>query len=661
MSKDDDILSDAKEAFARCEEAESENREEALDDLKFAKLGEQWPEKIREQRVRDGRPCLVLNRMPAFIRQVVNDIRQNRPSIKVHPVGDGADQRIAEIYSGLIRNIEQTSKADVAYDTAADFAVSSGRGFFRIDTDYCDDDSFDLNLVIKRVANPFSIYGDPMSAEADSSDWNEAFVTELLPKSAFEAKYKGAEEVDWEEGGYSKLKGTPWVEGQAVLIAEWWQREKVPATILKLSDGSVVEESVFIKQQEAYAAKGIEVIGTRKAQRHKVTQRVLTGAEVLETNDWAGKYIPIVPVYGDEVNVEGKRHFRSLIRDAKDPQRMFNYMRTTSAELTALAPRVPFIGRKNTFKSDAAKWKTINSQNHAYIEYDGEVPPQRQPMDSGRAVGAIQESASSSDDMKSILGIYDASLGAQGNETSGKAIIARQREGDVSTFHFSDNLARAIEHGGRILIDLIPKVYTNERMIRVLSPDNSAETVQLGQPIEVRGPDGKPQVDETGQSITVICDLSAGKYDLTVETGPSYGTKRQEAAEQMSNLIQAYPDAAPILGDLVAKNLDWPDADEVAKRLKALLPPQLQEGGAQSQDPMADPRVQQMMQQGMQMIEQTQAQLQQVTQEFEALKQDKAIETRKLGIEEYKAKTDRIKVVGELAQPEQQEPFPDAA
>lgn len=641
MAKDDDVLSDAKDAFQICEEAEAENRADALDDLKFAKLAEQWPEAVKRQRILDGRPCLTSSMMAAFIRQVVNEARRNRPSIKVHPSDSQADVQTAKIYDGLIRNIERTSKADVAYDTAVDCGVTSGFGYFRIDTDYACDDSFDLDLLINRIANPFSVYGDPLSTASDSSDWNQCFVTELLSSAAFEAKYKGAERVNWEDDGYAILQA-PWTQDKSVLVAEWWQRTKVMRTILFLSDKSVVAEDAYAKQRELLDAQGITVLGSREAPSHKVTQKIMTGAEVLEDNKWAGKYIPIVPVYGDEVNVEGKRYFRSLIRDAKDEQRMRNYFRTASTELTALAPKVPFIGKKGTFKSDARKWATINSANHAYVEYDGELAPARQPLDSGRAIGAIQETANATDSMKAILGLYDPSLGAEGQEVSGKAIIARQRQGDTSNFHFLDNLSRAIEHGGRILVDLIPTVYTGDRIIRVLGEDRKAGTVQLGSPYEVQGLDGQPQVDPVTQlPMTKLIDLGRGKYDLDVQTGPNYGTRRQETADQILQMIQAYPPAAPVLGDLLAKNLDWPEADEVERRLKALLPPQLQEGGGQ-QDPMQSPQVQQMVQQGTQMIQQLQQQVAETSQQLEAAKQDQINKSAELKIKAYEAETARL-------------------
>ena len=198
---DDDILAEARAAFARAADAEAETRCEALDDLRFARLGEQWPASVLNDRAREGRACLTVNRLPAFIRQVVNDARQNKPAIAVHPVDDGADPATAEVFNGLIRHIEQSSDAEVAYDTALDFAVTGGFGYFRINTRYAADDGFDQDIAIERVANPFSIYGDPEGAAADSSDWNTAFVVDSLPRAAFAARWKGAEAVDWDGEG----------------------------------------------------------------------------------------------------------------------------------------------------------------------------------------------------------------------------------------------------------------------------------------------------------------------------------------------------------------------------------------------------------------------------------------------------------------------------
>ena len=323
---DDDIIEEAKAAFERCDENESDNRENALADLKFGRMGEQWEEVDKEQRRQEGRPSLTVNKCIQFIRQIVNDARLNKPSIKVHPVDDKGDPETAEILNGIIRNIEVQSKADIAYDTAIDSAVSNGFGYFRIDIEYARDDSFEQDIVINRIANPFTVYGDPASTAADSSDWNVAFVTEIMRKDLFEAEYPDAEAVDWEAlraDDNTRL----WFESDGVRLAEYWVRDEVTRTLLRLSSGEVMYEDDFAPNQEFFAQAGITVEADRQVPSHKVVQHLITGAEVLETTEWVGRYIPIVPVYGDEVNVEGRRYFQSLIHFAKDSQRMYNYWR----------------------------------------------------------------------------------------------------------------------------------------------------------------------------------------------------------------------------------------------------------------------------------------------------------------------------------------------
>lgn len=623
---DDELLAEALAQYKLCEDAESENREAALDDLKFARLGEQWPEAIKRQREQENRPCLTVNRLPTFIRQVVNDSRQNKPSILFQPVENG-DIETAEVLNGLMRNIEVSSNADIAYDTAIDFAVTMGFGYIRVNTDYSYDDSFTQDIKIEQIANPFSVYGDPLATSADGSDWKVAFITDTLKVADFKSKYPNAKASNFD----GTSDAIDWYGDDGIRIAEWWKKEEIPTKIYLLSDGTVTNQDEYIKNKDLFDSMGLEITSERDSVTCKVTQRIITGSEILETNEWAGKYIPIVPVYGDEVNVEGKRYFLSLIRFAKDAQQMHNFWRTASTELVALAPKAPFIGKTGSFDTDADKWATANTSTHSYIEYDGDMMPQRQPF-AGVPAGALQEAMNASDDMKSIMGLYDASLGARSNETSGKAILARERQGDISTFHFIDNMTRAIRQVGRICGDLIPKIYSEERMVRVIGEDDSNDMVKVNGQYE----------DKKG--VVKLHDLTAGKYDLTVKAGASYTTRRQEAAEQMMQLLQSYPDAAPLIGDLIAKNLDWPGADEISKRLKAMLPPQLQEQDGQEDIP---PQVQQMIMQGKQQIQQMGQALQQLQAENQSLKQGemaKSAEIQAKGtIEAAKANTEAVK------------------
>lgn len=652
----DATVKEALEVFELCEERERDNRTDALDDLRFARLAKQWPEKIMRDRMDQGRPALTINRMPSFIRQVVNDVRQNSPSIIVHPVDSAADTRTAEVINGLLRNIETSSDADIAYDTAADFAVSAGWGYFRINLQYADDDTFDKDIAIKRIPNPFSVYGDPYSFAADSSDWNIAFVCDRMSKSAFERKYKGAAKVDWESNAWQACKA-PWLSESEIQVAEYWTRTEAPRTICLLSDGTVIDAEAYRANKDSYDAQGITFVADRKVRSHKVTQQVLDGVEVLETVDWVGKFIPIIPVYGDDIVVEDKRHLRSLIRDAKDPQQMFNYWRTSATELVALAPKAPWVGPTGFANSDP-KWETANSQSHAYLEYDGNQAPQRVPF-AGIPAGAIQEALNCADDMKSIMGLFDASLGAKSNETSGRAILARQREGDVSNFHFADNLSRAIRHAGRVILDLIPKVYTTARIIRVLGADGTPQNVPINQQVilqEGQPPQPAPQPAAPGLpapavpdgSILHVFDLTAGKYDLTVETGPSFTTQREEAASQMMELLRAFPQAAPYIGDILAKNLDWPGADEIAKRLQTVIA-HLTGGGAPGQPGQPGPGA--LPPEAMAMIQQLQQTVAALTQENTALKQDKSAEQQNADTKTFEAQTHRLKVVADAAKP----------
>lgn len=625
-ANDEDFLADVREAYKRGFEVASDNHDAWLDDVRFAKLLQQWPDGIKKDREDTGRPCLVIPRLQAFIRQVVNEARQNRPAINVVPADSGADVETAEIMSGLIRNIEVTSDADVAYDTAADNAVSGGFGYIRVNTAYTDDDSFDQDVVIERIADPLTVIPDPDATSVDGSDWNCCFIVGSMLCDDFEAKYKGAEEVDWDELGYTKLDDV-WYGDDKVTVAEYWHREEVDRQIVALGDGMVVSLDQFNAMKAEFPE--LAYVGQpRTVKSKKVTQYILSGAEVLETIEWPGKYIPIVPVYGDEVVCEGKRTFKSLIRDAKDAQREHNYWRSMAAETIALAPKVPFIGPEGAFDSDVEKWSTANDSSHAFITYKGQIPPQRQGY-AGPSAGELQQAIAAIDDMKAIMGIYDASLGQRSNETSGVAIRQRQRQGDVATFHFLDNLSRSIRQVGRIVIDLIPKVYSTARVVRTLGEDMEPKNAQIA-PGGQQEQEGEGPAHETGE-IQKIYDLTAGKYDLVVKAGPAFGTQREAAREEMVDIIRAFPASAPVLGPMYLRNSDWPGADDAADKMEAMTAPPQQQG--------LPPELQQQMGQMQQAMQAGQQRLNELEQENAALKQQWALKNRELDIKETEAQT----------------------
>ena len=616
------VLDTALDQFQEAQSATDLNRRDAAEDIRFGRLGDQWPKEIRKQRQLEGRPCLTVNRLPAFVRQVVNDARQNKPAISVVPVDSGADVDTADVIGGLCRSIEQGSNAEIAYDTALEHAVSGGFGFFRISLDYTHEDSFDMEARIDRIANPLSVYWDASTRAFDASDWEYGFVAEWHTKSVFEQMYPGHEFVSF-EGDYQDQNERDDFGQEQIRLAEYFLRTLHKRKIVRLSNGEVVREDALKKPMmlpdgqsmtliDALAMSGITVNAEREADYYKVMRRILSGAEVLKEDEWPGQSIPICPVWGDEVIIDGRRHFRSLVRDARDPQMMFNFWRSASTELVALAPRAPFLVAEGSLPDgkERQKWDNANTRSWPYLMYknNGGAMPQRQPFPSV-AAGAIQEAANASDDMKSVMGIYDAALGSRGNETSGKAIVARQRESDTGTFHFIDNLSRAIRYAGRCLVEIIPSVYSQRETIRILGEDQAAKVVKLakeGQPAPEQGAD-TPNNDPQAR----LYDFNVGKYDVVVKTGPSFATRREESATQMVELIRAYPPAAPIIGDLLVENLDWPGASEASKRLKRMLPPQLQDG--QDGRPQGlPPEIQQQIAQGTELIQKLQQENQQL-------------------------------------------------
>ena len=640
LSKEDqdeqDILEQAKDDYDLAIDAFEENQRRYEDDVEFGRMGQQWEETDIASRDADGRPMLTVNRMPAFIRQVVNDARQNKPSIKVHPNDDQADPETAEVINGLIRNIEQTSKADLAYDTCIDCAASGGFGFFRIDLDYADDDTFDMDIRINRILNPLTVLPDPNSTGADSADWNKCFVTEMLPKDEFEERWPDADPINW-ESSYADDTESNWYSKDEIRIAEYWVREPVEKEILIMASGDIISRATYDALEDEYVAIGNTINGSRMTTSHKVTQYIMTGQEILETNPWPSKFIPIIPVYGEEVFSEGERHFFSLIHFAKDSQRMYNYWRTTTTELVALAPKAPWIGPVGAFNTDMDRWQNANVETTTFLEYDGDIPPQRQGF-AGPPAGALQESLNASDDMKSVMGLHDASLGGQTNDISGVAIGKRVREGDTSTFHFVDNMARAIRHAGCIIVDLIPAVYSRERMVRVLGEDGVPQTVAINKKITKEDEMLQGEALERKEAIENVYNMTVGKYDVTVKSGPSYTTQREESRESMISLLQAFPQAAAVTGDLVVEAMDWPNADVFAKRLKSLLP----QGVLDDAD---DPRVGQLTQQlqGMeQVINQLMADREGKQAEIQVDHQKLALEARKIDINQMDSETKRM-------------------
>jgi hypothetical protein len=652
--KDKDIISVAKSRFTMAVSAYSESREDELDDLRFYAGSPdnqwQWPADVLATRgsvqgqTINARPCLTINKLPQHVRQVTNDQRQNRPSGKVIPVDDKADVEVAEIFDGLVRHIEYISDADVAYDTACENQVAYGEGYIRLLTEYCDDNSFNQDIKIGRIRNSFSVYMDPTIQDPCGSDAQWCFITEDLTKEEYERQFPDAQPISsMMQQGVGDQSTSQWISENTVRIAEYFYIEHEKATLnLYYGNVSVMKGS---PEDMEMAATGMKPIRSRVVDVKKVKWCKINGFEILESQDWAGSSIPVVRVVGNEFEVDGRIYVSGIVRNAKDAQRMYNYWTSQEAEMLALAPKAPFIGYGGQFEGYEMQWKTANTTNWPYLEVNPDVTdgqggvlplPQRAPPPLPQT-GLIQAKMGASDDIKGTTGQYDSSLGQTSNERSGKAILAREKQADVGTYHYVDNLARAVRYITRQIVDLVPKIYDTERIARIIQIDGETSTIKVNpsQPMPVN-----KIMDQQGIVLEKIYNLGVGKYDVCVTTGPSYMTKRQEALEAMAQLLQGNPQLWSVAGDLFIKNMDWPGAQEMSKRFAKTIDPKIMEGGDESPEMQAAKMQMEAMGQEM---EQMHSMLQNVSKSMEA--QDIARKDYEAQIKAFDAETKRISAV----------------
>ena len=591
------VIEEAKEFLRFCSDNDSNNRVEALDDLKFAG-GDQWPVEIQNSRRLESRPYLTINKIDAYCRQITNQQRQQRPRMKAHGMNDQSDEKVAEIITGICRHIENQSDADSAYDNAFDFAVRMGWGYWRITHDYPTPDSFDQEIYIKRIENPFMVYFDPNSNEPDGSDAEKCLITEVISKESFRKMYPGAD-----DGGGFTPRGTgdsqsEWITREDIRVAEYFYTEMKRMKLLLLSDGTTCYEDEKPSESMMLEA-GVYVVSKRETIKKQIKWCKLTGMQILEQRDWPGKHIPVVPVYGQQLIVDSKKKKFGLTRMAKDPQRMYNFWSTALTESVALAPKAKFLLAEGQDEGHEMEWNTANIKSMPVLRYkqtDSEGRPAPTPtriQPEPPPTGMVTALEGLNADLKAVVGIYDPAQLPNGQQ-SGKAINGMQQQTDMTNFHYYDNLTRSIRQTGRIILDLIPKIYDKERVLRIIGADGKGELVTLNQ----------RAMDDQGVE-KVLNDVTVGQYDVVMETGPGYASKRQEAVESMVQMLQIDQQLMQQAGDLVFRNMDFPGADIIADRLAAANP--LAQIDEKSDIP---PQVQMQLAQSQQTIQQLQQQLQ---------------------------------------------------
>ena len=661
--KDEDLTL-MRRRFRLAQDAYSDSREDQLDDLRFYAGNPdnqwQWPADVLQTRgsvqgqTINARPCLTVNKLPQHVRQISNEQRQNRPAGKVLPVDDQADVDVAEILDGIVRHIEYISDADVCYDTACENQVIFGEGYWRLLTDYMEDDSFDQDIRIVRVRNSFSVYMDPTAQDPCGADARWCFITDDVPKDEYEQNYPDAAPISTlMTQGIGDDNLSSWLNAETIRIAEYFYIEEEEGT-LNLYPGNI---TAFKGSKEAkqFAAQGMPIVKTRKATKKTVKWCKTNGYEFLDEKEWPGKWIPVIKATGNEYQVNGEVFTSGIVRNAKDAQRMYNYWVSAETEMLALAPKAPFIGYAGQFEGFEQQWKTANTQAWPYLEVNGDVRD-----DNGRMLplparaappavqgGIIHAKQGASEDIKSTTGQYDSSLGQQSNERTGKAILAREHQSDVGTYHYGDNLSRAIRFSTRQIVDLIPKIYDTQRVARIigLDGDTSMAKIDPNQPTpvkEIRDP-ANPEI-----VIEKIYNPSVGKYDVVVTTGPSYMTKRQEALDAMQKLLQGNPQLWAVAGDLFIKNMDWPGALEMSKRFAKTIDPKLLQD--EDKSPQLQAAEQQLQAMGKE-LDQLHQMLQNINNSVEV--QDSQRKDFEAKVKAFDAETKRIAALAAGLQPDQ--------
>ena len=613
MAKDtvgDPRIDEAKQFLKLANDADTMNRQEALEDMKFVG-GEQWPVELQNSRNLESRPVLTINKLDGYCRQVVNQIKQQRPRPKVHGMNSQADEKTAQVIQGIIRHIEANSRADNAYDTAADYAVRMGWGYIRLRTDYVSPDSFDQEIYIDAVDNPFTVYYDINSVAPDGSDAERCLITTMMPKSEFEKLYPDSDTMSFTQRGTGDSQ-SEWITKEDIRLAEYYYTVKEKATLYLLSDGSATfaDDKDFFNRLEAV---GVTVVDQRDSYKKTVKWCKLTACEILEEQTLPGRYIPVVPVMGRHIVVGDKRHKFGMVRYAKDPQRMYNFWQTSLTESIALAPKAKWLMAEGQDEGHENDWAQANVKSFPLLRYKqtdiegrpAPAPSRLQPEPPPTGILAATETIDL--DMKMMMGVFDPAQLGQGN-ISGKALNGQVQQMDLSNFDFYDNLTKSQAQVARIILNWIPEVYDTQRVMRIIGDDGKPETITIN------------ERDAVGR---VMNDVTVGLYDVVMDTGPGYNSRREAAVEAMTPILARDPNLMAQIGDLWFRNQDFPGADIIADRLATLNP--LAQIDEKSDIP---PQAQMMIKQSQEQVKQLQQQLQQMQlvlknrQDVEQMKQE---------------------------------------
>lgn len=653
MAKKDDLFKRAKARIDEAKEVYRDQHQRVREDLRFSNPAEpeQWTES--DKALRAGRPTLTLDRTNQFIAQVVNDARQSNPGVQVIAVDDKADPKAAETLSGLIRHIEYRSRASQAYDMALELAARVGQGWLLVRPEVVNAATNEQEITVYRVVDPNAAGLDPNSQEADGRDAEWGWVETQVHEDAFKRMHPKAKAVPFGEAG--------WYADKFITICEYFERENYEENAIQYVDENG-NEAVATEEEYWKLAQDLgmtpQPLGTIKKQCHRVRWVKMTGSEVLEETEFPSQYLPLVPVYGYELWSEGRRYVCGLTRRLMDGQRLHNYQMSAMAEFLGSQPKAPFILPAEGVTGWENEWKKLDKGSPSFLPYNhvddqGNAIPAPSRIAPPTMPGAFAQFAQmASQEMEAAVGMYKANLGQQGNETSGRAIRARQMEGDTATFHFIDNLGRAIEQLARVMLDMIPRLYDTKRIKHIVGIDGSRNRVQIDPKM--------PQAARAdGRGKVVAINPTVGAYDVRVKAGPSYTTLREEVSAELGEMMGRNPALAVALMPMWAQMRDMPEADKIKKVMIALAPPPVQQAYAEEAEdipPQIAAQMQQMtgqMQEMGNLLQQASQRIAELEMEAQAKQAELLLKAGELEVREFDAQTKRIQVLTPAADPQQ--------
>lgn len=570
--KNKDIHKEALDRFSMIMDSERDQRELAVEDLLFVHAEDgQWEEEAIQRR--KDKPRYTINRVAGAIDQITGDQRQTRKEIKVIPQ-NGGTKNIAKIKTGLIRNIQNNSDAAESYDNGFDEMTTCGYGGWRVLTEFPDDSPFDQEIIIAPIKSAVtSLFFDLSAQKYDKRDANYAFLVEDIILSSFKETYPNASITDFNDTRFHTGQCAAWFKGETIQIAEYWIARKVKSTIGLMSNGMIID---LIEEKEVLdelKTSGITIIKTKEIEKRKVESFIMNGAEILEgPMEWAGKYIPLIPLYGRSITIKNKEYIRGVARFSKDAQRIYNYTTSSGVETTALTPKDPIWMTHVQAKGEKERLKRFNTQNNPFMFYTHDPEEPGAPKRTGAPAlqqSLIQQQAQSSIDIYSTTGIQPPSLGINPELQSGKAVVATQKMGDRGTFVYTDNLKKSINYTGDIIDDLMAKIYDRQRVIQILNIDGTTEDIEIN--VQALDEFNQPVLDKQTNKVVIVNDLSQGKYKTMVDVGPAFTTMREESAQQLIQLATGSERFERHTADLIAKNLNILESTELTSRIRASM------------------------------------------------------------------------------------------